>query len=368
MIDDALQAADDKTVSALEQLEGSVFCHRGIFVAGVGRRDLSGRDLQDSQPDRDEHLDLIAGAQCLVGLLQNLGRRPSQHGAALQNHFGNHHEQSRRNALAAHVRHDHAQMILVDQEEVIEIAADLSRGVHFGIQIEFLPVRERRENMRQHAGLNLICHVQLRADPLLFLCDLRDVLDVLLRPLRQLVKRQRQHFDFIIGPVTVLHLEQSSGFAAVNDIVGHLLEGTRDFARRAQRNGDAEEQQQCDCQAVRPFEPVRAGPEGGRRVFIDPVIFRQHLLLRRLRDLLVDQSNRCPADRRHGRAGCVILLSVQCDDGQPRRAVQRFVNEFRHFRIFRLYEILSDFKQAVVRRREQNLSHLIDNKRITAAA
>ena len=52
-------------------------------------------------------------------------------------------------------------MIIIDQEEVIEVSSDLPCRIHRREKIEFIAFRERREVMRQHAGLDLVRHMKL---------------------------------------------------------------------------------------------------------------------------------------------------------------------------------------------------------------
>ena len=92
-------------------------------MAGVGRRQFSGAELQDSHPNRDEHAGPVVGTQCVVGFVQDLSGGLTQLGTALENDLGYHHEEGRGDPLAGDVRHHQAQVILIDQEEVVEIAA-----------------------------------------------------------------------------------------------------------------------------------------------------------------------------------------------------------------------------------------------------
>ena len=62
-------------------------------------------------------------------------------------------------------------MILINKEEIVEVAADLSGRIHHSVNVELSALRESRENTGQHALLDLVGHVQLRADPLLLRGD-----------------------------------------------------------------------------------------------------------------------------------------------------------------------------------------------------
>ena len=56
-------------------------------------------------------------------------------------------------------------MIVVDQEEIIEIASHFLGGIHGCIDIKFIPLGEGREDPGQHIGLDLGRDGQLRSDP-----------------------------------------------------------------------------------------------------------------------------------------------------------------------------------------------------------
>ena len=59
-------------------------------------------------------------------------------------------------------------MILINKEKVVKVSAHIPGRVHGGKQIDLWPLREGRENMRQHTLLNLLCRAQLPNDLLLF--------------------------------------------------------------------------------------------------------------------------------------------------------------------------------------------------------
>ena len=98
-------------------------------------------------------------------------------------------------------------MIVIDQEEIIEIAADLSGRIHRRVDIEFAPLREGREDAREHALLDLIGHVQLRADPLLLRGDGFHFIHIQHCPVRKFGKRFRKYFDLIPCAELIFHLE-----------------------------------------------------------------------------------------------------------------------------------------------------------------
>ena len=67
---------------------------------------------------------------------------------------GAHHEQSTGNALAGNIRNQECQMCVINQEEIIEVTADLFSRIHGRIHIKFLPFGERREDIGQRVCLD----------------------------------------------------------------------------------------------------------------------------------------------------------------------------------------------------------------------
>ena len=132
---------------------------RGMLMTRVDGQPAAGGDFDDRHPYGHEELRLVALAQLLVYVLQNFRRTVALLSAVLDQRFGNDHEQRGGHAFAGNVRHDQADMVVVDQEEIIEIAAHFLGGVHGGVQVKFLAFRERRENSRKHIGLNLCSNI-----------------------------------------------------------------------------------------------------------------------------------------------------------------------------------------------------------------
>ena len=152
-----------------DELKGAIrLFHGGELMAGTGGGQDTGGDLQDAQPDGDEHLFRIAGADLLVDGSEDLRGRKLMHSHMMDQGGRQHHEKGSGNALAGYVADDQAQVILINQEEVIQVAADLPGGGHGGIEIELMPVRERREDLGQEAGLDPGGQGKLRGDTLLF--------------------------------------------------------------------------------------------------------------------------------------------------------------------------------------------------------
>ena len=133
---------------------------RGIFVTGIGSRQFSGGDLQDAQPDRHKHLLGISIADLRIDGLQYFGgalfifrthcRMPDQG-------HGDHHKQRCRNTFSGDIRNDQAQVVVVDQEKVVKVAADFLGGLHGCEEIKFLPVRKGRKVFGKRAQLYTCC-------------------------------------------------------------------------------------------------------------------------------------------------------------------------------------------------------------------
>ena len=147
-----------------QELPRPVLIEQQLFVSGVGVGQLAGRDLQDTEPDRHEHVLFVVFGQRGVRFLQQLlrGQRGIRLRLRLEDRARRHHEKRRRHALTAHVRHDQREAVAVDEEEIVEVAADLSGRVHRRVDVELLILRKRRKQVRQHVRLDPGRHVQLR--------------------------------------------------------------------------------------------------------------------------------------------------------------------------------------------------------------
>ena len=179
-IADPLHAGQHKARAAFEPFKGpSSPLQQGRVVARVYIDELAGADLQHAHPPGHEQSGVIALAQLFVGLGEHRARRLLILGVVFDEGLGNHHKQRRGHPLAGYVGDNHRQVVVVHQEEVVEVAAHLLGRVHGGIHVEFLPLREGRENSGQHVRLDLGGHIQLGADALLLRRDGGQVLDVL---------------------------------------------------------------------------------------------------------------------------------------------------------------------------------------------
>ena len=136
-------------------------------MAGIGGGEDAGGDFQDAEPDGDEHLLRIAGADLLIDLGQDFTGVQLMLGDVMNEGGGLHHEEGSRDALAGNIADDDTEMVIINEEEVIEVAADLPGGIHGGIDAELVPVREGMGRIGQEAGLDPGGEGELRGDALL---------------------------------------------------------------------------------------------------------------------------------------------------------------------------------------------------------
>ena len=167
--------------------------------------------------------------------MQDACRGHAHHGHALQDDLACHHEQRRRNALAGYVRNDHAQVVVVDEEVVVEVAAHLLGRGHAGINLKLRPIREGRENVGQHRRLDVRRQRQLRADSFLFRRDLHHLGHVFHGFVRNRREGLGQLLNLIAGLVGVLHLEFQVPFIELRNAPGHGVQGLYDPPAEYQR-------------------------------------------------------------------------------------------------------------------------------------
>ena len=210
----ALHTGQHEPVPIPEQLKRAALSHDGrVLVPGVGTFHAARGYFQNTQPHGDEHLRIVVLAQLAVHLFQHrLGGQAALR-RRLQQRFGDHHKQCRRNALPGYVGHDQRQMVIIHQEEIVEIAAHLLGRGHGGVNIELMPLRERRENARQHGSLDMPGHVQLRADALLLRRNAAQIADILIQLRHHVLERLGQVLHLIPGVHIHPELRQALHFA-----------------------------------------------------------------------------------------------------------------------------------------------------------
>ena len=170
-----------------------------MLVAGVRRHAFAGAQLNDRHPHRHKQFRVVSVTQLVVHVVQDLSRLLTQLRPVLDQRLGNRHEQRRGYALAAHVRHNHAQVIIVQHVEVVEVSADFFCRIHRGIDVKVSSFRERRENTRQHIRLDLCGNVQFRADAFLLFCHSGQVVQVFHNPALHSADFFIQVADLVLG-------------------------------------------------------------------------------------------------------------------------------------------------------------------------
>ena len=133
---------------------------RRVLMTRIGSHQFAGGKLKDPQPYSKEHILLIVFTDGFICSCQYLCRRIHEHRRVLDHDLGSHHEQSSGNSLSGHVGHDHAEMIFINQKEVVEVSSHLSGRFYRCVYLEFISVRIRRENAGHHGQLDPLGHIQ----------------------------------------------------------------------------------------------------------------------------------------------------------------------------------------------------------------
>ena len=136
-------------------------------MAGVGRSQFAGGDLQDPHPQRHKHLGGVVVHHLFVDRLEDLCRvvAPAL-GPVVDHDLRGHHEHGRGDALAGHVRDDERQVIPVDHIVIVEVAPQLLGRLHPGVDVKFLSVREGGIEIGDHVLLDALGQFQFHGDAL----------------------------------------------------------------------------------------------------------------------------------------------------------------------------------------------------------
>ena len=130
LIGNSLHDAYRKSVRIFEEFKLTVcfFNHR-ILMSCVCSHDFTGGECQDPKPYRHKHAGLIVLDDHLICLLKDCLWGSPHDRKIVDHNLGDHHKQGSRNAFIRNIGNDQPQVIMVDQEKVVEIAADcLCRG------------------------------------------------------------------------------------------------------------------------------------------------------------------------------------------------------------------------------------------------
>ena len=217
-------------------------------------------------------------------------------------------------------------MVLVDEEKVVKVAADLPRGVHRGVDVEVRTLGEGREDTRQHRGLDARGHGQLGADAFFFGGDGLVLADVILHALRQRRKGVRQGLRLVACVERPVKVKVVALHRA--DLLGQLSDGPHDLPRERHGHGQRDQHrrgQQRQQPVLRPHGIARRVAEGrfGHRVDA----FEQ-AVRRGLHGLLRQKHDHRPADGLHRRVCRVARRAV---DVQQRHALPASYGPLGHF-------------------------------------
>ena len=168
-------------------------------MAGIRGNQSACGQFQHSHPGRDKHFLIVVGADRVIGPGQDLRGRLAKHRAALQYDLGGHHKERGGYPFPGDVCHHQAQMVIVYQEEIVKVSSNLSCGLHESEDVDFRPFRKRREDRRQHRGLNACCQGQLGADTLPFCGNCLNIADILLHAQGQRLEGLCQHLGLVSG-------------------------------------------------------------------------------------------------------------------------------------------------------------------------
>ena len=104
-------------------------------MSGAGVDHLAGTRFVHRHDDGHEHERRVVSLQDPVGLDQRLSWRAGPDGSALERSPARHHEQRRGDALVGHIRDGRVHSIVRHGDVVVEVAADVARRHHVGVDL-----------------------------------------------------------------------------------------------------------------------------------------------------------------------------------------------------------------------------------------
>ena len=115
-------------------------------------------------------------------------------------------------------------MVVVDQEEVIEVSADLLRRIHGCEDLKFLTVRESGEDTGNHSLLDLACHIEFRMNAFLLNCDVGKILHIILHISFHICQEEAEVFDLI--PCGYVETGEMAGAQCIISVIIHIMRGS----------------------------------------------------------------------------------------------------------------------------------------------
>ena len=142
-------------------------------MAGVGVGQNACLGIENTEPHRHKHVRFIVFRKSGVGFRKNVRWSIAGRCDGADGGFGGHHEHGGGNALSRDIRDEKRDVVVVEKEEIIEVAADLLGGFHLGEDVEFQYVRIWRKDAWEGGGLNGFGYLHLLVHAILSLFDER---------------------------------------------------------------------------------------------------------------------------------------------------------------------------------------------------
>ena len=115
-------------MTLVETLQAAVGATQvGRIVPGIGIQQVTGGEVADGQKQGHEHGVVVARAEGVIDPAQDRAAGAVMPGAGLDQGLGHRHQQRRRHPLAGDITDAKGDVVAVEKEEVIEVAADLAR-------------------------------------------------------------------------------------------------------------------------------------------------------------------------------------------------------------------------------------------------
>ena len=164
---------------------------RRMLVTGVRSDTAAGGYLDHRAPHCYKHLrGVISLYQLSVHAFKSLAGSVARLKTVFDQSLGDHHKERCGDTLARYVRHHHSEVVVIHQEKIVKVAADLLCGVHGRVDVKLIAFGKRGENTRQHVFLNSGSHSQIAVSHCL-LTSLRDV--------KQTVHEQHDEHDHTVA-------------------------------------------------------------------------------------------------------------------------------------------------------------------------
>src|SRR5690348_14901230 len=126
-----LRNPESSSPRVLQRLRGASMEMVGPVVAAVTEIDLAGANVQYGAKKSHEHAGLIITADLCIEPGEDFARSDAGGGGGSEQSLGHGHEERSGNSLAGNIADGEAQVIVVEKEKIVKIAADFL-GRHKG--------------------------------------------------------------------------------------------------------------------------------------------------------------------------------------------------------------------------------------------